>query len=144
MSQHAKLSDNVCFTQSCHQNANSACCAGRALRQNKEAAALGLLEGHAQQGPRDKDIEVFSIPSVHAPAAMFCDTYVVIGSLVIGSCFGNLKSQDFLLDSDLSSLTWLAATPACQCMGYDHAFAVHKVVQLILKIAPPHSQSFGL
>ncbi|KAL0054988.1 hypothetical protein WJX82_005488 [Trebouxia sp. C0006] len=30
----------------------------RALRQNKEAAALGLLEGHAQQGPRDKDIEV--------------------------------------------------------------------------------------
>ncbi|KAA6420071.1 MAG: PAB-dependent poly(A)-specific ribonuclease subunit 2, partial [Trebouxia sp. A1-2] len=28
----------------------------RALRQNKEAAALGLLEGHAQQGPRDKDI----------------------------------------------------------------------------------------
>ena len=31
---------------------------GRALRQNKEAAALGLLEGHAQQGLRDKDIEV--------------------------------------------------------------------------------------
>ena len=30
----------------------------RALRQNKEAAALGLLESHAQQGPRDKDIEV--------------------------------------------------------------------------------------
>ena len=33
-------------------------CMHRALRQNKEAAALGLLEGHAQQGSRDKDIEV--------------------------------------------------------------------------------------
>lgn len=42
----------------------------RALRQNKEAAALGLLEGHAQQGSRDKDIEVCCftpdiIPSCH-------------------------------------------------------------------------------
>lgn len=35
----------------------------RALRQNKEAAALGLLEGHAQQGSRDKDIEVLPCPS---------------------------------------------------------------------------------
>lgn len=36
----------------------------RALRQNKEAAALGLLEGHAQQGSRDKDIEVSSCASL--------------------------------------------------------------------------------
>ena len=55
------------------------CSAGRALRQNKEAAALGLLEGHAQQGPRDKDIEVLFIPSVRAPAAMFCNMGVDVG-----------------------------------------------------------------
>lgn len=79
MSQHAKLSENICLTQTCHQNANSLCSAGRALRQNKEAAALGLLEGHAQQGPRDKDIEVPFIPSVHAPAALLCSMGVVVG-----------------------------------------------------------------
>ncbi len=72
MLQHAKLSDNVGLPQTCHQNANSLCSAGRALRQNKEAAALGLLEGHAQQGPRDKDIEVLFVSFVHAPADMFC------------------------------------------------------------------------
>ncbi len=92
----AKLYGDVCLTQTCHQNANSLCTAGRALRQNKEAAALGLLEGHAQQGPRDKDIEVLFIPAVHTPAAMFCNMGVVTASLVIGSCFSNLKSREFL------------------------------------------------
>ena len=148
MLQHAKLSDNVCLSQTCYQNANSLCSAGRALRQNKEAAALGLLEGHAQQGPRDKDIEVLFIPSVHnAPAAMLGKMGAVIGSLVIGSCFGILKRREFSLDSDLSSLIWLAVTPACHCMshrmGYDHAFAVHKDVQLSLKIALPNSRIFA-
>lgn len=47
----------------------------RALRQNKEAAALGLLEGHAQQGSRDKDIEVLYPASLlffakHLPCGM--------------------------------------------------------------------------
>ena len=53
---------------------------------------MGLLEGHAQQGPRDKDIEVLFIPPVQAAAAMFCS---VGGAAVISSCFGNLNSLHF-------------------------------------------------
>ena len=37
-------------------------CHDRALRQNKEAAALGLLEGQTAQAHRDADLQV-STPS---------------------------------------------------------------------------------
>jgi len=57
---------------------------------------LGLLEGHAQQGPRDKDIEVLFIPSVHTPAAAFCSKGVIIKNWIL---LWQVEQPGFLLDS---------------------------------------------
>ena len=46
----------------------------RALRQNREAAALGLLEGHKQRGGEDGDIEVCS--HAHPSSCHYRDLHI--------------------------------------------------------------------
>ena len=63
-----------CAVAETKPEASAVCFVCRALRQNKEAAALGLLEGHAQQGSRDKDIEV-----LYPASLLFCAMHMPDG-----------------------------------------------------------------